>query len=170
MTGSRYTDEQRETALAMLAAGRTQAETARKLGIPKTTVCFWYHNRMKDDEDMIAARSEARRETARRCGKIVDRSLGAIGRRVADADSEYKTMREGLRVIARAAKDGYLGLSEDDVETLKKAVRGYTGVGLRELSGAMKDVFSLQSSLEEDAGTDADAGVQVTFTDIDLAG
>ncbi len=168
MKGSKYTDEQRESAVALIASGLSQTQAAKKLDIPKATVSYWYNNRMKDDEDIIAARSEARRETVKRCGRIVDRSLSAIGRRVAEADKEQKNMHEGMKVLSKAAKQGILGLDEEDIKLFRKACREYTGVGLRELSGAMKDVAALQSSIEDELGGGV-SGIQVSFDEMELA-
>ncbi len=169
MKGSKYTDEQRETAVALIASGLSQTQAAKKLDIPKATISYWYNNRMKDDEDIIAARSEARRETIRRCGRIVDRSLSAIGRRVADADQQQKNLREGMKVLAKAAKQGLLGLDEEDIRLFRKVCREYTGVGLRELSGAMKDVAALQTSMEADLAGTTVSGMQVSFEEMELA-
>lgn len=62
-----------------------------------------------------------------------------------------------------------IALSEEDVKKLKGILADYTGIGLRELSGSMKDVHALQQSLEEqllDApDTAQELHVQLTLVD-----
>lgn len=169
LKGSKYTDEDRERALALISSGMSATKAAEKLGFPKSTVCHWWNTQMQDDEDVVAKRMEARRGTVEKCGKIVDRALGAIGKKVTAAASECREVNDGLKVLQKAAKDGVIGLSEEDVKKLRGIVADYTGVGLRELSGSMKDVHALQQSLEAQL-TDAESAapelhVQLTLVD-----
>ena len=149
MKGSKYTDEDRERALALISSGMSPTKAAKELGFPKSTVCHWWNTQMQDNEDVVAKRMEARRGTVEKCGKIVDRALGAIGKKVTAAASECREVNDGLKVLQKAAKDGVIGLTEAEVKMLRGIVADYTGVGLRELSGSMKDVHALQQSLEE---------------------
>lgn len=167
--GSKYTDEDRERALALISSGLSPTKAAEKLGFPKSTVCHWWNTQMQDDEDVVAKRMEARRGTVEKCGKIVDRALGAIGKKVTAAASECREVNDGLKVLQKAAKDGVIGLTEAEVKKLRGIVADYTGVGLRELSGSMKDVHALQQSLEAQL-TDAESAapelhVQLTLVD-----
>lgn len=170
--GSKYTDEDRERALALISSGLSPTKTAEKLGFPKSTVCHWWNTQMQDDEDVVAKRMEARRGTVEKCGKIVDRALGAIGKKVTAAASECREVNDGLKVLQKAAKDGVIGLSEEDIKKLRGIVADYTGVGLRELSGSMKDVHALQQSLEAQLERADNGGLQISFEgdDGDMAG
>lgn len=169
LKGSKYTDEDRERALALISSGMSPTQAAKKLGFPKSTVCHWWNTQMQDNEDVVAKRMEARRASVEKCGRIVDRALGAIGKKVTAAASECREVDDGLKVLKKAAKDGVIALSEDDVKKLKGILADYTGIGLRELSGSMKDVHALQQSLEEQMLDAPDAAqelhVQLTLVD-----
>lgn len=164
MQGSKYTDEQRERALALVASGMSCTEAARQTGIPKSTVSHWWNTQAQDSEDVVAARMEARRRSIAKCGKIVDKALGAIDRKVTAAAHECKTVADGMAVLRKAARDGVIGLTEDEVKALQNVVKDYTGVGLREMSATMTDICKMQESLEKQVqGGDTAASVQVMF-------
>lgn len=166
--GSKYDPITKEQALALIASGLTITKAAAQLGIPKSTVADWWHSQ-GEDEDALAARREARRASILRCGKIVDKALGVLDRKVTAAGKESREVDEGLRVIRKAASDGMISMSEDEVDALCKIVREYTGVGLRELSGVVKDIAGQQAALEKQLLDAPDAApevhVQLTLVD-----
>ena len=131
--GSKYDARTKEQALALIASGVSITNAAKQLQIPKSTVADWWNTQGDADEDAVAARREARRASILKCGKIVDKALAALDKRVAAAGREARDMDEGLKVLKKAAKDGVIGLSEDEVKSLQKIVQDYTGIGLREL-------------------------------------
>ena len=146
--GSKYDARTKEQALALIASGVSITNAAKQLQIPKSTVADWWNTQGDADEDAVAARREARRASILKCGKIVDKALAALDKRVAAAGREARDMDEGLKVLKKAAKDGVIGLSEDEVKSLQKIVQDYTGIGLRELSGTVKDIAQQQAALE----------------------
>ena len=142
--GSKYDARTKEQALALIASGVSITNAAKQLQIPKSTVADWWNTQGDADEDAVAARREARRASILKCGKIVDKALAALDKRVAAAGREARDMDEGLKVLKKAAKDGVIGLSEDEVKSLQKIVQDYTGIGLRELTtDAGVDLLSL---------------------------
>ena len=170
--GSKYDARTKEQALALIASGVSITNAARQLQIPKSTVVDWWNTQGDADEDAIAARREARRASILKCGKIVDKALAALDKRVAAAGREARDMDEGLKVLKKAAKDGVIGLSEDEVKSLQKIVQDYTGIGLRELSGTVKDIAQQQLTLEQQLldAPDAAPALHVQLTLVDPAG
>lgn len=165
MKGSKYTEEQREQAIALIASGLSATAAGRKLNIPKSTVSHWWNTQSQDDEDVIAARTEARRASIKKCGRIVDKALGAIDRKVTAAAHECKAVTDGMAVLRKAAALGVIGLTEEEVTSLRKVVADYTGVGLREMSATMGDICKMQEALERQIeGGDTAGSVQVTFS------
>ena len=85
------------------------------------------------------------------------------------APGVYTWLPLGLKVLRKAAKDGVIALDEMDVKALQKIVADYTGVGLRELSGAVKDIAQQQAALETQLLDAPDAApelhVQLTLVD-----
>lgn len=167
--GSKYDPITKEQALALIASGLSITKAAKQMGIPKSTVADWWHSQGDADEDAIAARREARRASILKCGKIVDKGLSTLERRITAAGRECKDVDEGLKVLRKAAKDGVIGLSEDEIKSLQKIVQDYTGVGLRELSGTVKDIAQQQAALETQMLDAPDAApelhVQLTLVD-----
>lgn len=167
--GSKYDPITKEQALALIASGLSITKAAKEMGIPKSTVADWWHSQGDADEDTIAARREARRASILKCGKIVDKGLSTLERKITAAGQECRDVDEGLKVLRKAAKDGVIALSEDEVKNLQKIARDYTGVGLRELSGAVKDIAQQQAALETQLLDAPDAApelhVQLTLVD-----
>ena len=78
--------------------------------------------------------------------------LRALDRKAEAAAKDTRTINDGLAVLEKAAKDGVIALSEAEVASLRNVVSDYTGVGLRELAGTMKDVAARQEALEQHLG------------------
>lgn len=167
--GSKYDPITKERALALIASGLSITRAAKQMGIPKSTVADWWHSQGDADEDAIAARREARRASILKCGRIVDKALTTLDRKISAAGRECRDVDEGLKVLRKAAKDGVIGLSEDEIKSLQKIVQDYTGVGLRELSGTVKDIAQQQAALETQLLDAPDAApelhVQLTLVD-----
>lgn len=169
--GSKYDPKTKEEALALVASGVSITNAACRMNIPKSTLADWVHTQWDADEDAAAARREARRASIRKCGRIVDKALGALDRKVAAAGAECRQIDEGLKTLRRAAADGVIGLEAAEVDRLREIVDHYTGSSLRELAGTMKDVAAQQQSLERQMmdAPDAAPEVQVRLTLVDPA-
>ena len=169
--GSKYTAEIKERALAMVASGESITRAAMLLGVPKSTLADWVHTQWDADEDAVAARREHRRASIRRCGRIVDKALGAIDRRVTAAAADCRAAGEGLRLLERAAKAGCVELSDTEVQGLRKLVEDYTGTPLRELTGALREVGTHQQAIEAQLTEGGDAQtISVELTVVVAAG
>ena len=99
LKGSKYTDEDRERALALISSGMSPTKAAKELGLPKSTVCHWWNTQMQDNEDVVAKRMEARRASVEKCGRTVERAHGAIGKQVTAAASGRRALADGLNVL-----------------------------------------------------------------------
>ncbi|MFQ9975027.1 MAG: hypothetical protein ACLRVN_01425 [Butyricicoccus sp.] len=98
-----------------------------------------------------------------RCEKIGDKVLRALYRKAEAAAKDTRTINDGLAVLEKAAKDGVIGLSEAEVASLRNVVSDYTGVGLRELAGTMKDVAARQETLEQHLGEKEEAAPEINL-------
>lgn len=138
--GSKYDQKIKDEALALVASGVSITNAACRLRIPKSTLADWVHTQNEGDEDGVAARREIRRKQIARCEKIGDKVLRALDRKAEAAVKDTKTVNDGLAVLEKAAKDGVIALTEAEIAGLRDVVKDYTGIGLRELAGTMKDV------------------------------
>lgn len=163
--GSKYDQKFKEEALALVASGVSITNAAFRLGIPKSTLSDWVNTQYEGDEDGAAARREVRRAQIRRCNRIVDKTLRAVEIKADAAAGEGRAVKNGLKVLEKAAADGVIGLTEAEVASLKNIVKDYTGVTMRELAGTMKDVAARQDVLEQGLGegAGADSGMQIEF-------
>ena len=161
--GSKYDQKIKDEALALIASGVKISNASVRLGIPKSTLSDWVHTQNESDEDGVAARREIRRKQIARCEKIGDKVLRALDLKASAAVKDTKALDAGLEVLEKAAKDGMLGLCEADVDKLREAVKDYTGIGLRELAGTMKDVAARQETLEAHLSESSGENAQITF-------
>ena len=111
----------------------------------------------------MAARREIRRKQIARCEKIGDKVLRALDRKAEAAAKDTRTINDGLAVLEKAAKDGVIALSEAEVASLRNVVSDYTGVGLRELAGTMKDVAARQETLESHLAEKEEAAPEINL-------
>lgn len=162
--GSKYDQKFKEEALALVASGVSITNAAFRLGIPKSTLSDWVNTQYEGDEDGVAARREVRRAQIRRCNRIVDKTLRAVEIKADAAAGEGRAVKNGLKVLEKAAEQGVIGLTEAEVASLKNIVKDYTGVTMRELAGTMKDVAARQDVLEQGLGK-GDGSVQIGFDD-----
>lgn len=163
--GSKYDNKFKEEALALVASGVSITNAACRLRIPKSTLADWVHTQNEGDEDGVAARREIRRAQIKRCNRIVDKSLRALDRKAEAAVKDTKTVNDGLAVLEKAAKDGVIALTEAEIAGLRDVVKDYTGIGLRELAGTMKDVAARQDALEAHLSEGDSREIQITFAD-----
>lgn len=152
MKGSKYGQAVRDEVLALAAAGKTVREICSTTKIPRSTVSAWIARAQDEDEDFQAEQELRRRMRLKRQRSIVDKALLAIERQVKVAAVEGKTIDEGIRVIRNAAKGGKLSLSASEIKTLKKILKEYTGIGLRDLIDTAKKMDEMEAGLQ--SGTD----------------
>lgn len=165
--GSKYDQKIKDEALALIASGVKISNASVRLGIPKSTLSDWVHTQNESDEDGVAARREIRRKQIARCEKIGDKVLRALDLKASAAVKDTKKLDAGLEVLEKAASQGVHGLRPEDVDKLREAVKDYTGVGLRELAGTMKDVAARQETLEQHLGEGSSENAQITFASPD---
>ncbi len=159
MKGSKYTDEQREQALAMLASGMTVTRTAAAMKIPKQTISNWSAKASETDEDFVAARNEEKRKIVKQSWKIVDQAVQAVGKQVG---ASLREKRDIDRVITTILKSG--AVDEVTTEQICKIVREYSGTSMTELTRAMTAVYTQQQSIaaELEGGTGGQE-IQIAF-------
>lgn len=171
MQGSKYTDEDRQRFAALLLTGMSPTGAGAKLGIPKSTACCWAQ-RLKDESDEYAAERELeRRRLVRRCMKVAGNAVKAIDQQIGAAVSDRKRIQDGLRVIAKAARDGVIALDEAEVKALRTIVTEHCDVSLRDVAATLKAIDEKQERLENELAGGANVApelhVQLTMVEPD---
>lgn len=161
--GSKYDQKIKDEALALVASGVSITNAACRMRIPKSTLADWVHTQNEGDEDGVAARREIRRKQIARCEKIGDKVLRALDRKAEAAVKDTKTVNDGLAVLEKAVKDGVIALTEAEIAGLRDVVKDYTGIGLRELAGTMKDVAARQETLEAHLAEKEEAAPEINL-------
>lgn len=163
--GSKYDQKIKDEALALVASGVSITNAACRLRIPKSTLADWVHTQNESDEDGVAARREIRRKQIAGARRSETRCCVRSTARPRPPRRTPGAINDGLAVLEKAARDGVISLSEAEVASLRNVVTDYTGVGLRELAGTMKDVAARQETLEQHLGEKDGTGVQITFVE-----
>ena len=104
--------------------------------------------------------------------KIARGSLGAIDKQVSAAAADGKRISEGLKVLAKAEKDGMVALTAGDIKLLREIIDNYTGVGLRDLAATIKAVDEKQARLEATLAASAPEAhkIELKFEIVDKVG
>lgn len=172
MVGSKYTDEQRQQFAALLVSGLSASAAGAQLGIPKSTACAWAQRLIEESDDYAAERELEVRKMVKRCMKIARGSLGAIDKQVSAAAADGKRISEGLKVLAKAEKDGMVALTAGDIKLLREIIDNYTGVGLRDLAATIKAVDEKQARLEATLAASAPEAhkIELKFEIVDKVG
>lgn len=74
MQGSKYDNETREKALALLAANDNASAVARELGLPVSTVASWRKEKLKDDK-FADLRRKKQKAFINKAWEAIDRSM-----------------------------------------------------------------------------------------------
>ena len=151
--GSKYDNKFKEEALALVASGVFHHKRRLPAAHSEIHPCgLGARPERGGTRDGVAARREIRRAQIKRCNRIVDKSLPrALDRKIDGVAKNARKMAKGLDVLVKAA-DGVVSLTDAELATLREAVSDYTGVGLRELSGTIKEVAARQETLEQHLG------------------
>ena len=134
MQGSKYNNEIREKALAMLAANDNASEVARDLGLPKSTVCSWKREKKKDDE-FADIRRKRQKAFINNAWKGIETAYRIAQKRLELAE----TYTDRLQEILERCED-VLKMKPNELQEFRRAV---LNVQLQDISDIMKVVNTL---------------------------
>ena len=121
MRGKKYTDEIKEQAYLMYATCGSYAETARNLGIAKSTVKGWIDKKEPDEFEQL--RSQKKMEFADKAGEVINialqRLLGDLKDGEKDIPVNHLTTVIGTMYDKRALARGESTESSDIKVTIK---------------------------------------------------
>ena len=143
MTGSKYSEAQREQALGMVASGLSAAKAAQLMGLPRSTVADWVRRANEDDDDFKAKRREERAKMVEKSFRIVSKGMSGIDRQVTAALRSKRDVETViLRILTAPCVD------EDTAEKMARIVREYSDVSLGDLTRATKTVLDMHEQLD----------------------
>lgn len=156
--GSKYSDRDREQALAMLASGMSVCKVAETMRIPKQTISDWNKRAETGDGDYIEARAAAKRKLVKSMWDIVDKGTLAVERQVSAA---LREKRDIDKVIDTIVRDG--NIDAPTTKMIVKIVREHTGLGAGELCRIVSTYYDRADALENRENEQQDNVVEVRF-------
>lgn len=135
MVGSKYKDETREQALAMLATGMRVTKVAEITGIPKQTISNWKCRAEEDDEDFRAARELEKRKVVETAFGIFQDALKLVGGQVKAAKKSQQDVEKICQAILVSGADG------ETIELMQKIVREHYAMSTKDVVGVMNAVY-----------------------------
>lgn len=143
MTGSKYSEVDRERALGMVASGLSASRVGELLGVPRSTVADWVRRAGEDDEDFRAKRREERAKMVEKSFQIVAKGMRGIDRQVSASLRDKAALdRVILRILSAP------NIDEDTAKQMARIVREYAGVSLGDLTRATKTALDIHEQLE----------------------
>lgn len=83
MRGKNHSEAIKEEAYALYSVCGSFAETAKKLGLPETTVRTWIRKKPHDELDSM--RTQVKKAFVERAGEIIDKGMDLLDRRISTA-------------------------------------------------------------------------------------
>lgn len=167
MQGSKYTDAEREQALALCAVPKnTPAKVAKQLGIPKSTIYDWVKSAQDSDPDYVAVRRNKIRT-------MMDRAYAVAGRSIDGLDKQSKALKfeksQIDKILIKILSDGEL----DDVtrETMAEIVKNYTGTSMTDMLKIAKESLAMSEKFEKylSGEEESDCNIQISFADSSMS-
>lgn len=151
MKGSKYNENEREQALAMIASGLTISKVSKIMDIPRSTIADWHYKAQLDDDDFLAARRENRRKMVNKSWKVVEQGLNGMDKQVKAAAYEKKQIDSVIQKILKSDS-----IDDKTSNLIIQIVTDYTGISLSQLSRATKSAYEIHQDLEKDEQTSSD--------------
>lgn len=134
MKGSKYDNETREKALALLAANDNASEVARQLGLPKSTVASWRKEK-REDAEFADIRRKRQKAFINNAWKGIETAYRIAQKRLELAE----TYTDRLQEILERCED-VLKMKPNELLEFRRAV---LNVQLQDISDIMKVVNTL---------------------------
>lgn len=145
--GSKYTDEQREQALAMLTTMSVKA-VSENLDIPENTLRDWKKNAEKINPEFVELRNKKKEEFVESSWRIIEKANKLIEKKIDRALSA----EEGIDKIMKKAK-GNESLDKDDIVTLTKNINKLGIENIGQVSTVIGTLYDKQALINKEATT-----------------
>lgn len=165
MQGSKYTDAEREKALALCAMPKKSiTQVSKELGIPRTTLYDWVKSAKASDEDYMAVRRNKIRN-------IIDKVYSTITRSVDSLERQSKTLKlnnEKInKLIERLQNDERI--DEQTVACMQDIIKNYTDISMLDTVKVIKESLAIaekfENTLSNNGESNSDMNIQISFAD-----
>ena len=135
-SGKKYSDEIKEQAFLLYATCGSYAETARQLGLAKSTVKGWVDK--KEPDALEQARTEKKMEFVDKASAIIDKGLKLLDRRINTALEHEDELDELIDEIFTTDKEE---ISQDEKKALVNKIRSLQVQKLGEITTAIGTLY-----------------------------
>ena len=151
MVGSKYKDDVREEALAMLATGMSVSEVARIKKIPKQTISGWKCRAEVDDPRFREQRELQKSKAIEAAWKIYEDAYKIVGGQVKNAK---KSQAQVNKICGAILSSGFV--DGETAKAMERLVRDHYGMTTKDLLGVMNTMKdhgeSLRAGINETEG------------------
>lgn len=154
--GSKYTDEQKEQALAMLTTMSFKA-VSKSLKIPENTLRDWKNNAEKINPEFVKLRNKKKEEFVEKAWNIIGKANLLIEKKIDRALSA----EEDIENIVKKAKNSE-NLEKDDIANLIKNIHKLGIENIGQLSTVIGTLYDKQALINKEATVNhgADASLE----------
>ena len=143
--GSKYTDEQREQALAMLITMPIKA-VSENLNIPENTLRDWKNNEEKINPEFVQLRNKKKEEFVEKSWSIIEKANRLIEKKLDRALSA----EEDIENIVKKAKNSE-NLDKDDIVALIKNIHKLGIENIGQVSTVIGTLYDKQALINKEA-------------------
>ena len=143
--GSKYTDEQKEQALAMLTTMSFKA-VSKSLKIPENTLRDWKNNAEKINPEFVKLRNKKKEEFVEKAWNIIGKANLLIEKKLDRALSA----EEDIKNIVEKAKDSE-SLEKDDIASLIKNIHKLGIENIGQVSTVIGTLYDKQALINKEA-------------------
>lgn len=145
--GSKYTDEQKEQALAMLTTMSFKA-VSKSLKIPENTLRDWKNNAEKINPEFVKLRNKKKEEFVEKSWSIIEKANKLIEKKLDRALSA----EEDIENIVKKAKNSE-NLEKDDIANLIKNIHKLGIENIGQVSTVIGTLYDKQALINKEATT-----------------
>jgi transposase len=158
MQGSKYGDEIKEKAYALLMAGNNVSFVSKQLGLPYNTIKGWKSNFEKEDDNFSKLRNKKKEEFIEDSWKIINLANTLLERRLARAITSEDDLDE---LVAEITELDYKKLTDSQRKGLYAKVAAIKVEDVGKIATVLGTLYDKQALANNEATVNA--GIKVTL-------
>lgn len=161
MQGKKYSDDIKEQAYLLYATSGSFAETARQLGVARSTIKGWIDRKKLDEPDEFERlRTEKKEEFIDKASEIIDKGLKLLDRRINTALEHENELDLLIDEIFRSDKDE---LSQEEKGRLVNKIKSIQVQKLGEITTAIGTLYDKRALAKGDSTQNTKVSVELSM-------
>lgn len=158
MQGSKYGDEIKEKAYALLMAGNNVSFVSKQLGLPYTTVKSWEKGLEKKDDNFVELRNKKKEEFVKDSWKIINLAKTLLERRLARAITSEDDLDE---LVAEITELDYKELTDSQRKGLYAKVAAIKVEDVGKIATVLGTLYDKQALANKEATAIVEGNITV---------